>query len=65
MDNEELDICGLCGEPGADKFAHPVHWPGEQVPDTPYVHADCERKECERAHRALNDNQRRNFLRII
>jgi hypothetical protein len=36
------DICGLCGNPGADKFAHPEHWPGERVPDGPLVHSDCE-----------------------
>jgi hypothetical protein len=27
VSDENEDICGLCGEPGADKFAHPVHWP--------------------------------------
>ena len=61
----DADICGLCGEPGADKYAHPIHWPGEQVPDGPLVHAACESEECGRAHAALNDNQRREFLRSI
>ena len=60
--NEEDDICGLCGEAGADKIAHPVHWPGEQVPDGSMVHADCENEECRRAHAALNDQQRETFL---
>ena len=46
----EDDICGLCGQPGADKYAHPEHWPGEQKPDRPLVHTDCEKEECERAH---------------
>ena len=59
------DICGLCGEPGADKYAHPIHWPGEQVPNGPLVHAECESAECARAHAALSDKQRRDFLRSI
>ena len=62
---EESDICGLCGEPGADKIAHPIHWPGETVPDSEYVHADCESGECGRAHAALSDKQRQEFLRTI
>ncbi len=61
----DVDICGLCGEPGADKYAHPIHWPGEQVPDGPLVHAECESAECARAHAALNERQRREFLRSI
>ena len=61
----DVDICGLCGEPGADKYAHPIHWPGEQVPSGPLVHAECESAECARAHAALNDRQRRDFLRSI
>ena len=56
------EICGLCGGPGADKIPHPVHWPGEQVPDGPLVHASCEVDECKRAHDALTDKQRREFL---
>ncbi len=59
------DICGLCGEPGADKYAHPIHWLGEQVPSGPLVHAECESAECARAHAALNDRQRCEFLRSI
>lgn len=43
------DICGLCGEPGADKYKHPCHWPGEQNPDGEFVHAECEQAECARA----------------
>ncbi len=50
------DICGLCGNPGADKVPHPVRWPGEQAPGTPYVHADCESEECARAARAFNES---------
>jgi hypothetical protein len=30
---DDADICGLCGEPGADKIPHSVYWPGEQGPD--------------------------------
>ena len=59
------DICGLCGESGADKMAHPVHWPGEQVPDGPFVHRECEDAECGRAHSLLSDKQREEFLRSI
>lgn len=61
----EQDICGLCGEPGADKVAHPIHWPGECVPDGPLVHAECEVEECRRAHAALSDKQREDFLRSL
>ena len=59
------DICGLCGEPGADKYAHPEHWPGERVPDGQFVHASCEQEECRRAHAELTDAQRREFLNLI
>ena len=62
-DSDDEDICGLCGEPGADKIAHPVHWPGEQVPDGELVHQACEDEECRRAHAALTDRQREQFLR--
>jgi hypothetical protein len=47
QDNE--DICGLCGTPGADKIPNQEHWPAERVPDRPFVHAECERAECEMA----------------
>lgn len=63
--NLDDDLCGLCGEPGADKFAHPVHWPGEQVPGSPLVHAECESAECQRAHAALTQEQRERFLRSL
>lgn len=59
------DICGLCGQPGADKMAHPMHWPGECIPDGPLVHAECEEEECRRAHALLTDEQRQRFLRSI
>ncbi len=62
---DEDDICGLCGEAGADKIPHPIRWPGEREPDTPYVHAECENEECGRAHRELSDQQREEFLRTI
>jgi hypothetical protein len=61
----ESDICGLCGKPGADKYAHPMHWPGEQIPDGPLVHAACESDECQRAHLALTPTQRERVLRSI
>jgi hypothetical protein len=62
---EAEDICGLCGEPGADKIPHPIHWPGERVPDGPLVHAQCESDECARAHSLLSDKFRRDFLRNL
>jgi hypothetical protein len=69
MNNQEEqildDICGLCGGPGADKFAHPIHWPSERVPDGQLVHAACEDEECGRAHALLIDRQREAFLRTI
>lgn len=65
IEPENEDICGLCGEPGADKIPHPEHWPGEQVPDTELVHQECEREECRRAHAALSEEQRRAVIRSI
>jgi len=59
------DICGLCGNPGADKMAHPIHWPGEKIPDSPLVHSKCEEEECCRAHYLLTDEQRKEFLKGI
>ena len=47
---EEEYICSLCGEPGADKMPHPVHWPTERLPESKYVHTECEKTECERAY---------------
>ena len=46
---DEDDICGLCGLPGADKIPSQAHWPGERASDMPFVHAECERAECEMA----------------
>jgi len=62
---EMNDICGLCGKPGADKIPHPVYWPGEQRPETEYVHAKCEERECKRAHAELSPQERKTFLRTI
>jgi len=50
LDEEERDICGFCGEPGADKMPHPIRWPGEQSAGTEFVHAECEQEECRQAH---------------
>lgn len=63
MNEEQEDICGLCGDPGADKFAHPIHWPGERIPNGPYVHSSCEQEECAIAHSLLSKDQRETFLR--
>jgi hypothetical protein len=64
-----LDICGYCGESGADKYAlwtgGGVYWPGEMVPDTELVHSECERRETERAFSALSKEERERFMRSI
>jgi len=65
MSDDDEDICGLCGQPGADKLAHPMRWPGEQIPEGRFVHADCEQHECARAWSLLTDQQRQDFLRTI
>jgi hypothetical protein len=49
MSEEQENICGLCGESGADKIPHPIHWPTEAVPNTNLVHTSCEWAECRRA----------------
>lgn len=59
------DLCGFCGQPGADKIPHPVRWPGEDSAGTPYVHATCEADECRMAYGALTDQQREEFLRWV
>jgi len=69
MDDESDDLCGLCGLPGANKMAlwtgGGVYWPGEQRPDSQFVHSDCEHAETERAFTALTPEQRRATLRSI
>ena len=61
------DICGLCGEPGADKMAlwtgGGVYWPGETISETEMVHQECEQAETQRAFNALSQSQRDEFLR--
>lgn len=59
---DQDDICGLCGQPGADKVAHPIHWPGERIPNGRFVHEVCEDEECCRAHALLSDDERQRFL---
>ncbi len=59
------DICGLCGKPGADKVPHPEYWPGERMPGTEYVHADCEKAEQGRAFHALSKEECEAYLRTI
>ena len=50
------DICGLCGQPGADKMArwtgNGFYWPGERRSETEYVHGECEDAERSRAQDA-------------
>lgn len=63
------DICGICGEAGADKMAlwtgGGIYWPGEYIPDTDMVHQECEEEESRRAHAALSPDQREAVLRSI
>lgn len=65
MVNNNEDICGFCGLPGADKIPHPIRWPGEVSAGTELVHAECEDAECKRAHNLLNDKQRKAFLDTV
>ena len=65
MTIDDDDLCGLCGLPGADKFPHPEHWPGERLPNHPLVHADCENEETERAFHALSEEERNKFLALL
>lgn len=69
IDENADDICGLCGEPGADKMARwtggGIYWPGETKPDTEMVHAECEREETARAHAALSQRQRDQVIRAV
>ncbi|MDS4029478.1 MAG: hypothetical protein RKO66_05345 [Candidatus Contendobacter sp.] len=62
MNESDEDICGLCGLPGADKIPHTIRLPGETVPTSEFVHAECEQLEMERAFYALSEDQRREFL---
>lgn len=59
------DICGFCGEPGANKMPHPVFWPGERSAGTELVHVGCEQVECKRAHALLSDDERQRFLETL
>ena len=61
-ESTEDDVCGLCGQPGADKVPHPIYWPGEQQPQSQYVHAECESEETERAFQDLSQTDRDRFL---
>ena len=68
-ENEANDICGLCGEPGADKMAlwtgGGLYWPGETIPETELVHESCEVEETRRAHAALTQSERDAVLQAI
>jgi len=64
-EENEDDICGLCGEAGADKIAMPNYWPGQQRPEGELVHQVCEDEECRRAHAELTTEQREAVLRSI
>lgn len=59
------DVCGFCGEIGADKIPHPIHWPGEKSPGSDFVHSECEQEETARAHNLLSQEHRESFLRAI
>lgn len=67
---EEMDdVCGLCGERGADKMAlwtgGGIYWPGEIRPETEVVHAECEQAETARAHAQLTQAQRDSVIRSV
>lgn len=60
---DERDICGFCGLPGADKIPHPIRWPDENSAGTELVHAECEAAECARASAMCQGKTRDEFLR--
>ena len=66
---ESDDICGICGESGADKMAlwtgGGLYWPGELVPESELVHSECEKEETRRAHAALSQAEKEAFLEGI
>lgn len=61
-EDDEQDICGLCGQPGADKMAKwtggAIYWPGEERPELDMVHGECEQEECRRAHSLISQPRR-------
>ena len=67
--NHEEDVCGICGETGADKYKQPCRWPGEINPEGEFVHAECEQRERYRAfaefRERFGDAGVRNFLRNL
>lgn len=52
MADDSSDICGFCGQPGAEKVPHPLRLPGEESAGTELVHAACEDAERREAWRA-------------
>jgi hypothetical protein len=60
---QQEDICGFCGLPGADKYPHPIRWPDENSAGTELVHAACEQAECARASALCQGKARDDFLR--
>ncbi len=64
--DENRDLCGLRGLPGADKMATwtgaGVYWPGERRSETELVHQECEQEETRRAHSELSQAERDRFL---
>ncbi len=60
--NENDDIWGFCGLPGADKIPHPIRWPDENNAGTRFVHAECEAAECTRASALCQGKARAEFL---
>lgn len=66
---QDEDICGLCGKPGADKMAlwtgGGLYWPGEEVPESEFVHQECEQEETARAHALLSQDRIDDILRSI
>ena len=69
IEMEDENVCSLCGKPGADKIPHPMHWPTERCSENKYVHADCEKMECEQAffefRREVGEEGIKKFLRKI
>lgn len=55
---QHADICGLCGNQGADKLPQMTYWPGERIPNKGrLVHKKCEDEERNRAFDALTPDE--------
>lgn len=55
---DDLDVCGFCGEGGAEKIPAPLQYRDQMDAETSYVHQECEREEEERCAQIEWDRRR-------